>query len=79
MGLSPFGISPFILEIKIKDFLSSADGAFAKSLLEKETGSLFSLSADGALFFPFVKGETLHFFLCQKEKSGKKEVGNPAG
>jgi hypothetical protein len=29
--------------------------------------------------FAFCKGETLHFFLSQKEKSFKKEVGNPAG
>ena len=26
--------------------------------------------------FAFCKGETLHFFLSQKEKSFKKEVGN---
>jgi hypothetical protein len=37
------------------------------------------LSADGALFFSFAKGERSHFFFAKKKKREKKEVGNPAG
>ena len=46
--------------------------------LERWNGLTFALSTDGAEFFPFVKRKTFHFFLCQKEKSYKKEVGKPA-
>jgi hypothetical protein len=53
MGLSPFGFSPFILEIKIKDFLSSADGAF---------------------FFPFVKGKRSTFSLSERKSCKKKQT-----
>ena len=50
---------------------------FLENLLQK---LVFSLRIDRIFyqFFPLPRG-TFHFFLCQKEKSSKKEVGNLAG
>ena len=53
----------------------SADGAFEKSLLEKETVSLFSLSADGEFVLSLLKkGKRSTFFFAKKKKVPKKKL-----
>ncbi len=45
---------------------------------ESRNGLLLSADEGFYKFFSFFKGETVSFFLCQKEKRTKKEVGKPA-
>jgi hypothetical protein len=52
---------------------------FPKSPLKRGTVPLFFVGkGDFSKTLSLYEGRTMHFFLCQKEKSSKKEVGKPA-